>query len=72
MEARKPVSGYSGFIPGITADNIFSVDYQRSLREADQLADQAKEQLNQNAGNPGFQSKPATDAATRHCSTAQV
>jgi hypothetical protein len=46
-----PISGYSGFVPGITAENIFGKDYQHSLSVAQQ---QTAEQSLPAGVNPGF------------------
>ena len=69
MDSRAPVSGYSGFIPGITADNIFSVDYQKSLSVA---AKQSQATIAQQGGsNPGYRGE-SPPAVVSHCGSLPV
>ena len=41
----RPISGYGGFVPSITAGNIFAHDYQKSLSAAQQLTATQDEKL---------------------------
>ena len=48
----RPVSGYGGFVPGITAGNVFAHDYQKSLSAARQLT--SDQQATAGLANPQY------------------
>ena len=37
VERGRPISGYGGFVPGITAGNVFAHDYQKRCERRDML-----------------------------------
>lgn len=55
-ERGRPISGYGGFVPGITAGNVFAHDYQKSLSAAQQLT--ADQDSTLGLANPQYKGAP--------------